>query len=50
MSEQEIKKLSVAAKELEAENMAWARFLYRQYKKKKLKESFLKQQDSVELK
>lgn len=35
---------------IEQENEAWARFLYKQYKKKKLKESLSKQQESVKLK
>jgi hypothetical protein len=39
---------NVNKKTIEQENEAWARFLYKQYKKKKLKESLSKQRESVE--
>lgn len=36
---------NITKKDIEAENEAWARFLYKQYKKKKLKEA-INQQES----
>lgn len=37
----------LSKKAIRDEAMNWARFLYKQYKKKKLKEALLKQQESV---
>lgn len=34
-------------KDMAAENIAWARFLYKQYKKKKLKEIINKQEENT---